>query len=190
MMKKMITVLITVAFMCSTILFMTSCAKKQVGAQSQDQPPVFKPEIVQPREQGPQGPAVTVTEPKDVAPVRATALENAIKIITSGNIYFAFDKSELTAESKAVLQKKAEYLRAYPELSIIIEGHCDERGTNEYNLALGERRADAAFKYLNAMGIAGDRMKTVSYGEERPADPGHNESAWAKNRRDEFKVIK
>ncbi|MFP3929181.1 MAG: OmpA family protein, partial [Desulfobacteraceae bacterium] len=71
-----------------------------------------------------------------------------------------------------------------------IEGHCDERGTNEYNLALGERRANAAKKYLISLGVSEDRVRTISYGEERPADPRHNEEAWAKNRRDEFKLFK
>ena len=69
-----------------------------------------------------------------------------------------------------------------------IQGHCDERGTNEYNLALGERRAMAAYNYLVTLGVPGDRLSTISYGEEMPVDPGHNEEAWAKNRRDEFKV--
>jgi peptidoglycan-associated lipoprotein len=73
---------------------------------------------------------------------------------------------------------------------VTVEGYCDERGTNEYNMALGDRRAKSAMKYLNALGISANRMSTVSYGEEKPADPGHNEAAWAKNRRDEFKLSK
>ena len=81
-------------------------------------------------------------------------------------------------------------MRANPRYSVRIEGHCDERGTNEYNIALGERRANAAWKFMNALGISGNRLTTISYGEERPADPGHNENAWSKNRRDEFKLIK
>ena len=104
------------------------------------------------------------------------------------NIYFDFDKSELKPEARAILTKKADWLRAHPEFSLRIEGNCDERGTIEYNLALGERRANAAWKFLNAMGISGERMTTISYGEERPAFLGHNEAAWAKNRRDEFKL--
>ena len=103
--------------------------------------------------------------------------------------YFDFDKSDLKPESKIVLKKKADFLRVYPSYSARIEGHCDERGTNEYNLALGERRANAIWKFLNTLGVSGDRLAAISYGEERPADPGHNESAWAKNRRGVCKLI-
>ena len=106
------------------------------------------------------------------------------------NIYFDFDMAELKPEAKAVLKAKADFLGAYPEYALRIDGHCDERGTAEYNLALGDRRAHAAKQYLTDLGISEHRMSTVSYGEERPADPGHNEEAWAKNRRDEFTLIK
>jgi peptidoglycan-associated lipoprotein len=101
-------------------------------------------------------------------------------------IYFDFDRSELKPEAREVLNQKAEAMRQYPDIRIRIEGHCDERGTVEYNLALGERRAEAARAYLIDLGIDPDRMTTVSYGEERPAVPESNEAAWAQNRRDEF----
>lgn len=101
-------------------------------------------------------------------------------------IYFDFDRSELKPEARETLQRKAEVLRTYPEIRIRIEGHCDERGTVEYNLALGERRAEAARQYLIDLGIDPDRITTVSYGEERPAAEGSNEAAWSLNRRDEF----
>ncbi|GAB6886518.1 hypothetical protein JCM13304A_00160 [Desulfothermus okinawensis JCM 13304] len=104
-------------------------------------------------------------------------------------IHFAFDSYELNSEAKDILKKKAEVLLKYPSIKLIIEGHCDERGTEEYNLALGERRARAAYEYLILLGIEADRLSIVSYGEERPLDPRHNEEAWAKNRRDEFKII-
>ncbi|HUU80703.1 MAG TPA: peptidoglycan-associated lipoprotein Pal, partial [Acidobacteriota bacterium] len=103
-------------------------------------------------------------------------------------IYFDFDKSVLRPEAQAILRKKAEWLMANTKFSIVIEGNCDERGTNEYNLALGERRAITAKNFLVSMGVSMDRVSTISYGEEKPADPGHNDKAWAKNRRDEFKV--
>ena len=101
-------------------------------------------------------------------------------------IHFEFDKSRLLPEAKAILRVKAEWLKANPEALAIIEGHCDERGTNEYNLALGDRRAQSAKTYLVDLGIAPERLTCISYGEERPLDPGHNEAAWAKNRRDQF----
>ena len=103
-------------------------------------------------------------------------------------IYFDFDKSVLRPEAKAILRKKAEWLIANNKFSIVIEGHCDERGTNEYNLALGERRAVEAKNFIVSMGVSIDRVSTISYGEEKPADSGHNEKAWAKNRRDDFRV--
>ena len=111
-------------------------------------------------------------------------------VFENEDIYFEFDSIRLTPEAQEILTKKANWLRENPQATVTIEGHCDNRGTNEYNLALGERRADAAWKFLNALGISGGRMVTVSYGEEKPAVQGHNESAWAKNRRDDFKVIK
>ncbi|MDX1623713.1 MAG: peptidoglycan-associated lipoprotein Pal [Gemmatimonadota bacterium] len=104
-------------------------------------------------------------------------------------IYFAFDESELEPSAREKLQRKAEVLRTYPELRVRIEGHADERGTVEYNLALGERRAESARSYLIDLGIDGDRLTTVSYGEERPAVEGSNEAAWSRNRRDEFVPI-
>ncbi|HCR12465.1 peptidoglycan-associated lipoprotein Pal [Solidesulfovibrio sp.] len=103
-------------------------------------------------------------------------------------VHFAFDSSNLTAESRQILTRKAEIMRQYPQIKLIIEGNCDQRGTAEYNLALGERRAQASAQYLSNLGIAADRLSTVSYGKERPLDPGHSEAAYAKNRRDEFRA--
>ena len=105
-------------------------------------------------------------------------------------IYFDFDESVLKPEAQASLRNKAAFLRMNSSFSVRIEGHCDERGTNEYNLTLGERRAEAAEKYLRSLGISSSRVSTLSYGEEKPAVIGSNESAWSKNRRDEFVLIK
>lgn len=101
-------------------------------------------------------------------------------------IYFDYDSYALRPDALATLKTNAEVLAQAPNVMIQIEGHCDERGTQEYNLALGERRALATRDYLMRLGISGDRMITISYGEEAPVDPGHNEAAWAKNRRCEF----
>jgi len=103
-------------------------------------------------------------------------------------IYFDYDKSDLKAEAKAKLERAAHWLKANPQVNCRVEGHCDERGTNEYNLSLGERRALAARRYLVSLGVNPDQIFTISYGEERPAVEGHDESAWKFNRRDEFKV--
>ena len=102
------------------------------------------------------------------------------------NIHFEFDSAQLTDTAKALLRQKADWLKANPGQSIVFEGHCDERGTTEYNLALGERRAGAVKQYLEDLGIGTFRMTTVSYGEERPLDPGQNEAAYRKNRRAQF----
>lgn len=103
-------------------------------------------------------------------------------------IYFDYDKSVLMPPAKAQLEKAADWLKQNPQVNCRIEGHCDERGTNEYNLSLGERRALAARRYLISLGINTDRIFTISYGEERSAKEGHDESAWKFNRRDEFKI--
>ena len=104
-------------------------------------------------------------------------------------IHFDYDKAIIRGGDAAVLDQKVAILQANPGLRIRISGHCDERGSDEYNLALGNRRATAAKQYLVSHGIDGGRVETVSYGEERPMDPGHNEDAWSKNRRDEFEIL-
>jgi len=98
-------------------------------------------------------------------------------------VFFGFDKSDLSAEARATLDRQSAWMKKYPAVKITLEGHCDERGTREYNLALGERRASAAKNYLVASGVTADRVKTVSYGKERPAVVGSNEASWAQNRR-------
>ncbi len=103
-------------------------------------------------------------------------------------IHFAFDSYELRSEARDTLREKAKILQNNNDLQLVIEGHCDERGTAEYNLALGERRARAAYEFLILLGVNPDRLKIISYGEERPLVPESNEEAWAQNRRAEFRV--
>ena len=103
-------------------------------------------------------------------------------------VFFEYDSSDITSEGKAILDANAAALKKYSSWTITIEGHCDERGTAEYNLALGERRAVAARAYLVSLGIPADRLRTVSYGKEFPFDPGHDEAAWSKNRRAHFVI--
>lgn len=104
------------------------------------------------------------------------------------DIHFEFDKSTLLVDAMEILKQKAEWLSTHEDVNITIEGHCDERGTSEYNLALGERRAESAKAFLIDLGISGNRISTVSYGEERPLDLGHDEAAWSANRRDHFAI--
>ena len=103
-------------------------------------------------------------------------------------VFFEYDSSEITPLARSVLDADADLLRRYPGWAITIEGHCDERGTAEYNLALGERRAEAARAYLVTLGIDGKRLRAVSYGKEFPFDPGHDETAWSRNRRAHFVI--
>ena len=103
-------------------------------------------------------------------------------------MFFELDSAEVSAEGQRILQENAAILKKYPTWQVTIEGHCDERGTAEYNLALGERRAIAAKNYLVSLGVAADKVKTVSYGKEFPFDPGHDDGAWSKNRRAHFVI--
>ena len=112
--------------------------------------------------------------------------KETVEYLASGvpdRVFFATNKSSLTTAARETLRKQSTYLRKNPKLNITIEGHADERGTREYNLALGERRANAAKDYLMTYGISGNRISVISYGKERPVDSGSNPLAWSKNRR-------
>ena len=113
----------------------------------------------------------------------------AVKTLLGTMTHFDFDKSNIRPEDIAVLDQKVAILQANPNLRIRVAGNCDERGSDEYNLALGNRRATSAKQYLVSHGVDGGRIETVSYGEERPLDPSHNEEAWAKNRNDQFEIV-
>lgn len=117
----------------------------------------------------------------------AEALERARTALTAP-VYFEYDKAIISDDAKAALDQKVSLLRANPDVTLRIEGNADERGSEEYNLALGMRRAEAARQYITGFGIAASRLATVSNGEDKPADPGHDESAWAKNRRADFVI--
>ncbi len=115
-------------------------------------------------------------------PVVAEPTKPQVAEVELGDVYFAFDMYSLSAEARATLADNADILLANPGTMITIEGHCDERGTEEYNLGLGERRASSAKNYLVSLGVSASRIKTISYGEERPFQWGHNEDAWSQNR--------
>jgi peptidoglycan-associated lipoprotein len=128
-----------------------------------------------------QAPPPAVTDAELDALKKAAQAEGALM-----PIYFDYDKSNLKPEAKKNLDKTAAWLTKKPTVNIKVEGNCDERGTAEYNVALGERRANSAKEYLVKLGVSAERLETVSWGKEKPLDPGHNEAAWAKNRRDDF----
>ncbi len=169
----------------------TACGKKK--------PPVVRP-APPPAPAGaaatkPPAPPEPVAEPTIVPPepVKEDAIASASLDDLNRNsplkpIFFELDSSEIDASGQQALQEDAGILKKYPTWMVTIEGHCDERGTAEYNLALGERRAVAARTYLVSLGIPADRLRTVSYGKEFPFDPGHDEAAWAKNRRAHFVI--
>jgi peptidoglycan-associated lipoprotein len=196
-MQRMTIASITLALFCSSILILGSCAQKEFRME-EEKPVTGSPEAREQKE--PSRGEMTVLEAERRAEAerrtrtrereRTQVLQEEIRAFESAPIYFDFDKSTLKPPARANLTKKAQWLRANPKFSVRIEGHCDEQGTNEYNLALGERRASAAAKYIEGLGISAGRISTVSYGEERPTVPGKHEEAWAKNRRDEFKLIK
>ena len=176
--------------------FAAACGKKQ--------PPVARPTTPPPATTGAAG-ATPTRPPAPPEPVPEPVTIPADPTVTSGDmsarsiddinkqspfqpVFFALDSDEIDAQGQAALQNNAQILKQYGTWVLTIEGHCDERGTPEYNLALGERRAIAARDYLVSLGIAPDRLKTVSYGNEFPFDPAHTEEAYSQNRRAHFVV--
>ncbi|MEJ2095886.1 MAG: peptidoglycan-associated lipoprotein Pal [Deltaproteobacteria bacterium] len=208
-MRKKMWICLALLIVIPGLLFTVSCAKKVV----QSEPAAEEQEAVQPepqedmaskvaQEQAAQEEAARqwqMASEEDLkkeqaaeAAAKAEEMERAKmaarQMFMNEDIYFEFDSSVLLPMAREVLSRKAQWLRENPNASIIIEGHCDERGTNAYNIALGERRAESAKSFLVDSGIDDVRLTTISYGEERPVDPGHNEEAWAKNRRAHFVI--
>jgi peptidoglycan-associated lipoprotein len=143
----------------------------------------------------PPAPPEPAREPVSVPPdpvrddaIASASLDDLNKNSPLKPVYFELDSSDLSAANQKALDENAALLKRFPSWAVTIEGHCDERGTAEYNLALGERRATAARAYLVSLGIAADRLRTVSYGREFPFDPGHDEAAFSKNRRAHFVI--
>jgi peptidoglycan-associated lipoprotein len=161
-------------------------------------PPIAKPTpgppgVTTPDTTRPPAPPTPVTEPRPVPPEPVAEDPIASRDIGDINknspfqpVFFAFDSADVDGTAQQALNANAEIMKKYPTWVVTIEGHADERGTAEYNLALGERRAMSARTYLVSLGVSADRLRTVSYGKEFPFDPGHDEAAWAKNRRAQF----
>ncbi len=183
--RKIFVALFLVVIICAFVLAI-GCAKKAV---TKEEAAVEKPaEVEKPAQVAPAAPAKAEEKKLDEAALAAARADKEASQFA--DIHFAFDRSDLRPDAREVLHMHAKWLKAHPEFSARIEGNCDERGTVEYNMALGQRRAASAMKYLVDLGIAKNRLSTVSYGKERPLDPGHNEEAWAKNRRDHFTVTR
>jgi peptidoglycan-associated lipoprotein len=160
-------------FLCmvATVALLAACADKPKPAET-----VAATETHQP-------PPQTQAAPKPAAPSVVPGSQDDFVKNVGDRVFFDLDKSVVTAEGKTLLTKWVAFLKQYPNDKLAVEGHCDERGTREYNLALGERRANAVKEYLIANGVQAARLSTVSYGKERPAVLGSNEAAWAQNRR-------
>ena len=168
-MQKKKWIFLALFFVIPGLLFSVSCQKKVVDASPE--PVAEKAEMKE-----------------EVVTKEEVVVYKAPDVVMQEDIYFDFDRSTLTPAAQDNLLRKAEWLRENSDATVTIEGHCDERGTNEYNLALGDRRAESAKSFLIDLGIEPSRLTTISYGEERPVDPRNMEEAWDKNRRDHFVV--
>jgi peptidoglycan-associated lipoprotein len=172
---------ITILILCLGLIMM-GCPKKTV---MKEEPSVKKEEGAKPQaERAAKEPATKERFEKSLVAERTPGVEGQVfESSMLKDIHFNFDKYDIRPEDAAILKENAALLKKFSNVKIQIEGHCDERGTIEYNLALGERRANRTKDYLVSLGISTARISTISYGKERPSDPGHNEEAWAKNRR-------
>lgn len=185
--------LVLIMVLLVSSLFLFSCGKKEIKKDGM----VSKPPAVADDEAEKAKKRVRIKEPESADQgLREKALkeEEARRLkeasekarFESEDIYFEFDQHILSDTAKQNLTKKAQWLKDYPSAKALIEGHCDERGSAEYNLALGQKRADAAMQYLVSLGINANRISSISFGKEKPLDPAHTEAAWAKNRRAHF----
>lgn len=182
--KKALLILLLVGLVAA---FAVGCGGKTEAVIQPDPtpPPAPAPEPPAPE------PKTEVKEFKQPEPVVEPPDPTAAEINASGalgTIYFEFDRTDLSDAARRTLQANSEWFKNNTKWNVIIEGHCDERGTIEYNIELGQRRAKAVRDYMSTLGVNASRVRAVSYGEERPTDAGHNESAWSKNRRAETKV--
>ena len=191
-MRKKLWIVLALVLIIPGLLFTVSCAKKTgmddaaMAKQAQDE------EAMKAREAAEKARQEELARQRAMEEERlkeeAGAKQEARDMFLNNDIHFDFDSSTLTPEAQMILKKKAEWLQNNPDVMSTIEGHCDDRGTSEYNLALGDRRATSAKTFLVDLGISASRLTTISYGEERPIDPGQNEEAWAKNRRCHFNI--
>ena len=169
-------------FLSSVTLVALTLTFFLVGCSKEEPPPPTAE--AQPRPAAPPPPPPAAPAP----PPGPSISQQAFQDFQNQDIFFDYDKYDLRTDARATLDRKASFLNQNSSVRSQIEGHCDERGTNEYNLALGERRANAAKQYLTTAGVSAGRLSTISYGEERPLDPGRNEAAWARNRRAHFVI--
>ena len=172
--------IITILILCIGLI-MLGCPKKTVV---KEEPSVKQEEAARSGAKPPTEPATKEQFEKSLVAERTPGIQGQVfESSMLKDIHFNFDKYDIRPEDAAILKENAALLKRFSNVKVQIEGHCDERGTVEYNLALGERRANKTKDYLVSLGISAARISTISYGKEKPLDPGHNEEAWAKNRR-------
>ena len=206
-MKRNVITATLVIFACSSIFLVCSCAKKKLVTEERviTAPPAEVATAEKEtaavkraqQEEARRAEEVRIEKLEELeaakrreAEAKAKARQQAVvERFEAQPIYFDFDKSTIRNEARAVLEKTAAFLKEDTSIHMRIEGNCDERGTNEYNLALGERRANSAKLFLVSLGISPERIRTISYGEERPLAQGNSEASWAENRRDDFVLI-
>ena len=184
-MSKKVRLPISFVVILSVMFFTVSCAKKVVQNEPE---PMTQSEV----SKAPDKSAMEAEQAKrlqeDRLRAEAAASEAARMAFVNENILFSFDSFVLSDQAQQILNSKADYMRTNSGVTVTVEGHCDERGTEAYNIALGERRAKSVKNFLVDMGISANRLKTISYGEERPIAMGQDEASWAKNRRAQFMV--
>lgn len=180
-MGKKVLVMVALMMILSVAAFMVSCTKTVVQTEPEE---VIAEPVAQQEPETPFVEAAQTVEPQDDSLWK----EAARKAFLSELVHFEFDSSALSNEARQILRSKADYLRTNPDIRITVEGHCDDRGTDAYNIALGEQRAETVKSFLLSQGIGTARMRTVSYGEEKPIATGDNESSWAQNRRAQFVI--
>lgn len=177
-----------ILFLISGMLLTVSCAKKTI-AVGKDQSAMDDAEAARMRELERQRALEEENLRQAALREQEMATRDAKDRFINDDVLFDFDTATLLPEAQEILRTKAKWLQENPGVAVMIEGHCDERGTNDYNIALGDRRANNVKSFLTDLGIAPSRMKTISYGEEKPKVPGHDESAWSQNRRAHFVIL-
>ena len=186
-MRKKVWIGLVMVMVIPVLVLTVSCAKKSVRTETGTTTQSAEEEAVTQAKQAgePEEPGKPLEGAEEAAQREMMAARN---LFLNEDIYFEFDSSALLFMAQEVLKQKSQWMRDNPNVSVVVEGHCDERGTNEYNLALGDRRANSVKAFLVDLGIREYRLTTISYGEERPVDPGQIEDAWAKNRRAHFVI--
>lgn len=206
-MKRNLIITTVVLFACSSVFLLFSCAKKpliteekeieapsrEVVKVEEEKPPVREEVMGAAKEEEFERPEEVMVEDLEMAKKKEAEakalLEREVGEFEPEPIYFDFDKSSIREEYRPILEKTGAFLKDNTSVQMRIEGNCDERGSPEYNLALGERRANSAKQFLVSLGISPDRIEVISYGEERPLASGYSEEAWAQNRRDDFVIV-